>query len=693
MTETQTTDASQLWNRAEAARNANDLQGALECYKALRMLTPNNALVHHRLGEMAMLGGQIAAAVESYRQALALAPSDAMHWIAFVRVLLAAQQATKAAHALSVGRGKGLCGTEVDQLETLVQKALRAKNTPNELNPDFLEMQRKVQQLLQTGAVRKAAETYVEHLLVWPDLAELKERAGDLYIALHEYATAEQLFSAVLKEKPDSKVSALGKAMALAGMGKLNEARSCYAQVLSKQAQNADAWALYGSVLQQMGLNQDAVAAYESALAKDPKHAIARSNLLFTLAYDGTCDPAEYLNRAKAWEYAVTGARNASKNKVKRWTDRRPQNARPMRVGYFSGDYRQHAVAAYVEQLFAHHDRKRVRVFAFATQPVEDGVTHRIKECVDQWFSTSELTHSQLVELAQLQELDIAIDLSGHTAHNRLAAFAHRLAPVQAHYLGYAASTGIASMDYWIADEQLVPAANENQFSERVWKLNRCWTAYSPPERAPEISQLNTSQQIRFGSFNALSKLSRETLRTWSTILHRIPQAILALKTKELEQPEVRLELAARFAEFGISPDRLELSGATPSWAEHMSMYNAIDIALDPVESHTGVTTTCEALWMGVPVITLAGNRVAHRWSSSLLAHGGFADGIVYSKEAYIEKALAWSGNPCRSVQHRAGRREQMRRSMLCDVRGLAAAMEDAYERMVDERQRAVIPS
>ena len=214
------------------------------------------------------------------------------------------------------------------------------------------------------------------------------------------------------------------------------------------------------------------------------------------------------------------------------------------------------------------------------------------------------------------------IDLSGHTAHNRLGVFARRAAPVQAHYLGYFASTGLAGMDYWIGDEILTPATTDSHFSEQVWRLPRIWVSYDGRADAP-VPDWRPSQggAVWLGSFNNLGKLTPATLALWAQVLHALPQGKLLLKTKGLSDTGNRQRILEAMSGHGILPDRIELqdSSATPGWPAHMAYYDRLDIALDPVGGVGGGTTTCDALWMGVPVITLEGDRMASRMTASML--------------------------------------------------------------------------
>jgi predicted O-linked N-acetylglucosamine transferase (SPINDLY family) len=298
------------------------------------------------------------------------------------------------------------------------------------------------------------------------------------------------------------------------------------------------------------------------------------------------------------------------------------------------------------------------------------------------------MTDVQVVQHMQAQQIDLLVDLSGHTANNRLGVVARRAAPVQAHYLGYFASTGLTEMDYWISDAVVTPPASAAHFSEQLWPLPRVSTTYQGREDAPMPTlRSETEATFRIGTFNQLGKLTPETLELWAHILKVLPQAQLLLKTKALSELANRGTLLAKLAQYDVGADRVQMIGATESWAEHMAAYDQLDVALDPIGGMGGGTTTCDALWMGVPVVSLTGEAVPQRMTTSTLHAVGCADWATSSPEGYIRKVIELA--QAKSLRHslRAGLREQMRASPLCDPEGLTRALEQAYIQMFKRRE------
>jgi predicted O-linked N-acetylglucosamine transferase (SPINDLY family) len=288
---------------------------------------------------------------------------------------------------------------------------------------------------------------------------------------------------------------------------------------------------------------------------------------------------------------------------------------------------------------------------------------------------------AELARLVSEDGIDILVDLAGHTADNRLRAFTYRLAPVQASYLGFFAGTGLAAMDYWITDEVLHPSDTAELSSETIYRLPRCWVCYQPSELAPEVSPCPSSgDQVVFGSFSNLSKLAPEVIQTWSQLLHKLPGSRLLLMARALRDPKIRALLEQKFASHGIPQERLLLRHGAP-YDQYYATYAEVDIVLDPFP-RTGGTTTAEALWMGVPVVTLAGQRYVERISASKLTALGLEDLIANSQEEYIETALSLANDQHRRTTLRANLRKRMAQSPLRDGGDLAREMESAYRSM-----------
>ncbi|OGA49728.1 MAG: hypothetical protein A3G25_05310 [Betaproteobacteria bacterium RIFCSPLOWO2_12_FULL_63_13] len=540
----------------------------------------------------------------------------------------------------------------------------------------------------------EAVASYRRALQIKPDLAEAHSNLGDALRDLGQLDDAVASYRRALQIKPDLAEAHSNLGHALSELGQLDDAVASCRRALQIRPDYAEAHNNLGNALRGLGQIDEAVASCRRALQIKPDYAHAYSNMLFAYAYSGSLEWQEYLEQARGWEKACFSHRARQAARRKSFV-RLPRSGRILRVGYVSGDYRQHAVSYFLESLFASHDRDRFEVFAYNTNSFTDEVTARIKHSVEHWVSLVGISDTDALGRIETDAIDVLIDLSGHTAHNRLGLFARRAAPVQAHYLGYFASTGLTEMDYWIGDEVLTPPLHDAHFSECVWRLPRVRVAYHGQAAAPTPAWRPAADgTVWLGSFNNLGKLTPHTLALWARVLHALPEGRLLLKTKDLADATNRRRVLDTMAGHGIAPDRIELRdrSATPDWAAHMAYYSRLDIALDPVGGHSGVTTTCDALWMAVPVVALMGNSMASRTTASMLAAIGHPEWYAESDEEYVAKVVALAKDLDGRKAVRAVQRQQTAQSPLCDSVNLTKCLEQAYLQMFDRWQERQEP-
>lgn len=431
------------------------------------------------------------------------------------------------------------------------------------------------------------------------------------------------------------------------------------------------------SVLNLQGRLDEAEQSLRRALELQPDFTMAHNNLLFLLAARAELSPEELLEEQRRWD-EVHGRKGRMHQMPARVVE--ASTERRLKIGYVSPDLRTHAVSKFFEPLLTAHDGSRFEIFCYATHGnhLSDATTERLRELSEHWRSVADKTDSELARIIYDDGVDILVDLAGHTGQNRLKAFTYRPAPVQATYLGFFAASGLEAMDYWITDEVLHPVDTQEQTLESIYRLPRCSFCYKPPAAAPGISPCpNMDDQVVFGSFHHLSKLGPGLIATWSRLLHQLPGSHLFLMDKSLADARTRQRLIEQFEQNDIYTDRLLINGDLPHH-EYMASYSQIDIVLDSFP-RTGGTTTAEALWMGVPVVTLAGRSYAGRISASKLTALGLEDLIAHSREEYIDKAASLASDAARRMALRAELREKMAKSPLCDGKGLAHAMENAY--------------
>ncbi len=531
---------------------------------------------------------------------------------------------------------------------------------------------------LAQGDSGHAEECYRKSISADPDYADAYNNLGSV---LHDQGRMDEAISCyrqALSIKPGYAEVYSNLGNALKDQGRLDEAISCYRQALSIKPDYAGVHNNLGNALKEQGRLNEAIASYQQALLLRPDFADVYSNLLFLYAYHALLDHQEYLFRAKGWEQACLTAQERQAAHAR--TFERLLPGKRLKVGYVSGDFRRHAVSYFVEQLFIHHDRTRIELFAYSNSSKRDAVTERLQALVEHWVPVAGIHDATVRDRIEAEGIDVLIDLSGHTAFNRLGVFARRAAPVQAYYLGYFASTGLTEMDYLIGDEILTPSETDCHFSEQVWRLPRISWSYNGKDAPLPCWQPAPDNIVWVGSFNQLGKLTPATIALWARVLHALPEGRLLLKTQELADAGIRQGILDAMASHGIPMNRIELQDGsiTPDWPAHMAYYNRLDIALDPVGAMGGVTTTCDALWMGVPIISMQGDRVTSRASSAMLNAIGYPEWVARSEDEYIEKVVALARDVDQRKALRPIQRDRMAHSPLCDARGLAKDLEDA---------------
>lgn len=529
----------------------------------------------------------------------------------------------------------------------------------------------------------EALATYDEVLRLHPNYAKALTNRGVVLKDLKRFDEALASYDQAIKIEPCHIKAHSNRGLLLIQMKRFDDALEAYKTVIPLDPNDAQAYYDCGAVLHEQGKFKEAISFYRKALSIDPNHEPARNNILFVQSYTGISKPLDYLYEAKSWELGrLTNEQRI--NAKKRSFSNQSSNNRRLKIGYVSGDFNYHAVSYFTEAVFRAHNSSRVEVFAYYTNPFQDNITEKLKSLTEHWIQADDIPYHALLDRIKADGIDVLIDLSGFTAFNRMEVFAQRAAPVQAHYLGFTGSTGLTEMDYWIGDPILTPSHIQPYFSEQLWQLPRVWVSYKGDMQAPVTQWTPASDgSICIGGFNDLGKLTDATVELWAKTLHALPQAYLLLKTKKLGDIGNRQRVMERFESHGIAPERIELQdpSATPNWYDHLSYYDRLDICLDPYGAAGGGTTTCDALWMGAPIITLVkeDSPMASRMTASMLHAIGHPEWIAHSEAEYVDKVVELA----RNVEHRKNlrftQRQKMAQSPLCDSKGLARALEDAY--------------
>jgi predicted O-linked N-acetylglucosamine transferase (SPINDLY family) len=532
--------------------------------------------------------------------------------------------------------------------------------------------------LLRLGRVEESRESLRKALEIDPNLAEAHCGLGNLARTLGDFPKAASHYDDALRLRPGYAVAHNNLGTTLADLGRLSEAERHYREALRLDPRYADAWFNLGNGLQVRGAHEESVAAFENALAINPEMASAHSNLLLFQNYRSH-DPDEGFRSHRDWANRHTrGVERVTAHANTRDPERR------LRIGYVSPDLRAHSVAFFLEPLLRHHDRKMFDIWCYSDVRNPDDISVRLQSRTQGWQRICGRSDSEVAEMIRADQIDILVDLVGHTGDNRLLVFAHQPAPVQVAYLGYPNTTGLDTIQYRLTDAWAdPPGATDSWHSERLVRLPDGFLCYAPlfETALAEIVPQERAGMITFGSFNAAPKISPETIEAWANVLLSVPRSRLYLKSRWFADSALQAGLREQFMRYGIADTSILLQSRTPEVRDHLAQYHAVDIALDTFP-YNGATTTCEALWMGVPVVTLAGRVHAARVGVSLLSQVGLPELIAADPDEYVRIAADLARDAPRRAALRRDLRSHMAASSLCDAPAFARKVEDAYRAM-----------
>jgi predicted O-linked N-acetylglucosamine transferase (SPINDLY family) len=529
------------------------------------------------------------------------------------------------------------------------------------------------------GHLEEAEQWLRRALAVRPDLCDALSNLGSVLSNGRRMEEAEAVCRQALAIDPRHVNARINLALALQQQGRLAEAEAAYRQALELQPAHAMAHDDLGTLLMIQGRLLEAHQEHQQAMTLDPSLVRAHSHALWCVQYMAGVTEAELAAAHEQWDrrHAAPLAPSGPVLPVDRTPNRR------LRLGFVSADFGRHPVGSFLVRVLENLDRSECETLCYSDRLHADPLTVRLQAAADQWCDSRTLSDAALADRIRADRVDILFDLAGHTTRNRLLVFARRPAPLQATWMGYVGTTGLSTMDYLVADRYEVPPESERHYRERILRLPDGYVCYDPPATAPEVGPLPAEKvgHVTFGSFNNLAKIGVAVVEQWARILVRVPDARLVLKYSGLEDESTRGRYRAMFAQAGIAPARLELLGySLPD--QMLEQYLRIDVALDPFP-YSGGLTTCEALWMGVPVITCPGATFAGRHALSHLSHAGLGDLVASDLDDYVGRAVALANDRPRLAKLRRGLRGQLAASPLCDGRrfsqNLMRALREAW--------------
>ncbi|MES2949207.1 MAG: tetratricopeptide repeat protein [Pseudomonadota bacterium] len=559
-----------------------------------------------------------------------------------------------------------------------LDEAVKQYETAIRLKPDYAIAHNNLGMALRKQGKRDASrQCFQKAIQVSPGYADahynlaLEFRAiGQLLAAIEEYKKATSL-----QPKYADAWYALGNAYYF--LSRIEEAGHAYTRALQIRPDDTKSLTNMGSVHMLMGRLHSGIACFQQAISIDPQATGTRSNLIMAASYSSD-DPATTYRLGLEWDRSfVLPNRHAEAftNVV--------DPERRLRVGYVSADLRRHAAAYWIEPLLEAHRHTDFEVYCYFNSDQPDDVTDRLRSYADHWVPCEGMSDDALAERVRRDEIDILVDFSGHTDQNRLPVFARQPAPLQVSWFGFPVTTGLKAIHYRLTDDVLDPLVRGNEhYSETLLRFDRFYAAYKPEPSTPIPGKGPVDKRgfITFASFNSYVKVTPEMLNLWGHLLKRVPNSRLLLQASGLGGPELAADIRSVFADLGIAATRIDIRGWT-GLDEYLQLGQEVDIALDPYPFNGGVTT-CHALWMGLPVVTLCGESAASRVGRSILSRMELSELVAESPNEYVEIAVALAKDLGKLAELRASLRERMGAAGLLDGQALAQQAEATYRKV-----------
>jgi len=578
--------------------------------------------------------------------------------------------------------------------------------------------------LEKLGRMQQATVCYRKAISVDPTNLAALNNLGNALEELGSHDEAIACFRTALVHHPDSADVLSNLSRALRSNGELELAAQCCRKAIELRTDFASAYLNLSNVCKDLGLLQESASNYQKAIALKPKDALSYCNLADTLMEQGKVDEAiECLRKAMAlgsdkntaysnllmlyssthwlspeaerecaegWEQSLlTGKeRSAARERASSRSGAfaaLPRDGRKLRVGIVSAELGSHVVAIFLQPFLDELDRTRIHLSLFPTVARGGVRAEHFRAISDSYVSLVGVSDRDAAAYIRTQGIDILIDTTGHTSNCRLGIFAHRAAPVQCSYIGYWSTTGLTEMDWYITDEDYAGGC-DSHFTEGLWKLPHVAHCYRGDESLPESAWIpDENGTIWLGSFNRYNKIRDESLGLWSKVLKALPQTKLLLEDRALYEAESHDRILAALRRNGIVESRVVFLPRVHGYdfAKHMALYDRLDIALDTIPFNSG-TTAFDALWMGVPLVALQGNRICGRMAASIVKNLGYPQWAATSEDEYVSIISGLARNIEERIKLRKTLRASMIASPLCDGRGLARSLEDAFEAMYD---------
>ena len=673
--------------KATAHHRAGRLREAQRIYREILEREPDHAEAMYLLGMMAFQERRIEAAIDWFRRAATADPRVAKYHGALGAAHATARRFDEALAPLekavslepSSADAHGNLATVLRELGR-PEDAIAAFRTTAELAPDSAEAHGNLAgALYQAGRNDDALLSARAAVATAPADAEAQSNLGLIAMATGHDEEARTALHEAVRLKPDFAEAHGNLGVALQRQGRLAESKVHLRKLIALRPGDGGGYVNLAKTVRLQGDIGEAVALYRRAVELRPESPAYHSSLLMLLNGDPDTDERTLFEEHRRWNARHAAALTAGAPPHD--NDRAP--GRRLRIGYVSPDFRRHSVGYVVLPVIARHDHDAFEVFCYSAAPQADALTGQFRDHADHWRDIAAMSDEDAAAAIRDDRIDILVDLAGHTAGNRLMVMARRPAPVQASWAGYPNTTGLDAVDWLIGDAVQTPETAEALFAERIARMPHGLLCFEPPPDGPDVGALPASAdgRITFGSLNNTSKVTPPVIALWAGVVAAVPGSRLMMKYRGLDDGDTQDRFREAFAVHGVAEQSLIFRGASARHAEVLDTYNGIDIALDPFP-YSGAVTTLEALWMGVPVIALAGDRMAGRQSAGHLSHIGLNDLIAADADGYVSVARRLAGDTAALTALRRGLRGRVESAPLCDAAGFTRDLEALYRDM-----------
>ena len=529
----------------------------------------------------------------------------------------------------------------------------------------------------ELGKTEEAMSYYQKAISINPDYADAHNNLGIIFNELGEIQKAITCYQKAINIKPDYADAHYNLGNALHKLNKHQESIKSYEKVIEINPIYAAAYYNLGNALSVLGEFKKAISYYQRAINSEKNHIFAYNNMLFTLLYLEDADPKFCLSQAKEFRSSLKLINDDLLQKYR--FDTKPKK---LRVGFVSGDLREHPVGFFLLNTIKNLKNKNLELFAYSNYKIKDKINIKLKSHFTNWREIESQSNMDVINIIRKDKIHILIDLSGHSDKNRLPIFINKPAPIQATWISYPGTTGISEIDYIIGDQFVTPENESKHFAEKIFRLPNMWVSFTPPDFDVKISELPAikNRYITFGSFNHLSKINKKVIFLWSKILKSVPNSKIFLKTKQLNDIYLKKKIIDEFKKNGIDLNSIILEGGSPR-NELLDSYNKVDIALDPFP-YSGGVTSLEAIWMGVPVLTKKGFRFVSHTTESINHNSGMSDWVANNENDYVEKAIKFSDNLKLLTKINKNLRQTALKSPLFDSTVFAEQLNNAFWEM-----------